>query len=134
MICTDISIYCRLCIAKSLHGDWKTKKGENFILTQLNGYSVPYTITVVLLLVIIISQLECSLIHGFLPPYSSVLVNMANPGVVLTSITKSMPVYMRFFDSLLKPLFLLLRKQPEHGAFTVTHVATSPLLRCVVLV
>eukprot|EP01084_Bolivina_argentea_P110562 197382_1 len=60
---------------------------------------------------------------------SSVLVNMANPGVVLTSITKSMPVYMRFFDSLLKPLFLLLRKQPEHGAFTVTHVATSPLLR-----
>ncbi len=134
MICTDISTYYRLCIAKSLHGDWKTKKGENFIITQLNGYSVLYTITVVLLLVIIISQLECSLTHGFLPPYSSVLVNMANPGLVLTSITKSMPVHMRFLDSLLKPLFLLLRKQPEHGAFTVTHVATSPLLRCVVLV
>ncbi|KAG5179747.1 hypothetical protein JKP88DRAFT_269076 [Tribonema minus] len=60
---------------------------------------------------------------------SKVMVNMVHPGMVLSDISKNMRMYMRVLEELVRPILVLLRKLPVHGAYTSVYVATSPDLR-----
>ena len=59
---------------------------------------------------------------------SKVTCNVTNPGLVLTDISRNMKWFMRAGDALSKPVMMVLRKQPRHGAFTIVYAASSPEL------
>eukprot|EP00752_Nemacystus_decipiens_P016384 g14646.t1 len=60
---------------------------------------------------------------------SSVIVNTANPGIVITDISRDMGWFLRGGHELFKPLLSLLLKQPKAGAFTSVYAASTPKLR-----
>lgn len=60
---------------------------------------------------------------------SKTLVVIVHPGLVITNIPNNMPKIMRTMEQLIRPLLMLVQKQPEHGAYTPVFAATSSLLR-----
>mmetsp|Transcript_3068 Transcript_3068/g.4664 ORF Transcript_3068/g.4664 Transcript_3068/m.4664 type:complete len:424 (-) Transcript_3068:1236-2507(-) len=60
---------------------------------------------------------------------SKIMVNMVHPGMVLSNISQNMPWLMRTCEKLIRPVLVLFRKQPEHGAFTSIFAASDPNLR-----
>ncbi|CAN0104741.1 unnamed protein product [Hapterophycus canaliculatus] len=60
---------------------------------------------------------------------STVIVNSANPGIVMTDISRDMGWFMRAGNELFKPVLNLFCKQPNAGAFTSVYATTTPKLR-----
>ncbi|CAN0278930.1 unnamed protein product [Ectocarpus sp. 12 AP-2014] len=60
---------------------------------------------------------------------STVIVNSANPGIVMTDISRDMGWFLRVGHEVFKPFLKLFLKQPKAGAFTSVFAATTPQLR-----
>ncbi|CAM9418498.1 unnamed protein product [Ectocarpus fasciculatus] len=60
---------------------------------------------------------------------STVIVNSANPGLVITDISRDMGWFLRVGHEVFKPFLNLFLKQPRAGAFTSVFAATTPQLR-----
>lgn len=60
---------------------------------------------------------------------SKVIVNSANPGCVMTGISRDMGFFMRAGYAAFKPAMHLFLKQPNAGAFTSVYATTTPTLR-----
>ncbi|CAM9358691.1 unnamed protein product [Ectocarpus sp. 8 AP-2014] len=60
---------------------------------------------------------------------STVIVNSANPGIVMTDISRDMGWFLRVGHEVFKPFLKLFLKHPKAGAFTSVFAATTPQLR-----
>ncbi|CAM9550304.1 unnamed protein product [Ectocarpus sp. 6 AP-2014] len=60
---------------------------------------------------------------------STVIVNSANPGIVLTGISRDMGWFLQVGHEVFKPFLKLFLKHPKAGAFTSVFAATTPQLR-----
>jgi len=57
---------------------------------------------------------------------SKVTVNAVHPGLVRTDIPRNMSPLMRTLNAMFSPIFMVLQKSPNQGAFCTVHAAINP--------
>ncbi|CAM9480588.1 unnamed protein product [Ascophyllum nodosum] len=115
-----------LCVNSSLHRFPKAFRFEDPMFDKDYGMFKAYANSKLALLMFA-EELQ----HRLDREKSKVIVNSANPGNVMTDISRNMSFFMRFGYSICKPVFQVFFKQPRAGAFTwrVVYATTTSKLR-----
>eukprot|EP00903_Cladosiphon_okamuranus_P009260 g8836.t1 len=113
-----------LCVNSSLHKKPEAFRFEDPMFDKNYGMFQAYANSKLALLMFA-EELQ----HRLNREKSNVIVNTANPGIVMTEIARDMGWFLKTGHSIFRPLLSLLLKQPKAGAFTSVYAVTSPKLR-----